>query len=464
MATTKVITRFAPSPTGMLHIGSARTALFCYLFAKHYGGQFLLRIEDTDKERNTEANRQAIIDGLQWLGVPWDGEIYSQSAHEARHREVALELVKRGAAYYDYTTAEELAEARKTAEAKGEFFRFHRDMARTEPRDGVKPSIRIKAPTQGAVTVHDGVQGDVRFPAEELDDLIILRGDGTPTYNLAVVVDDHDMGVTHIIRGDDHLNNAGRQMVIYQAMGWDVPIWAHIPLIHGAEGGKLSKRKGAAGVNEYAAMGYLPEAMRNYLVRLGWSHGDDEIFSDQQAVEWFSNLGDIGKAPARLDFAKLNHVNAHYLRAKSGTELEKLTGFYSPSIDCAKALDSVKAKVSTIPELKEAAQFYFERQPYDDKARATIEKGKANLPLILTTLENLPHWDAHAIKQTLNDTAAAHSKKIGELLPFIRAALVGSMSGPDIPEAMVILGKEECIQRLNRAQKAAQLAFPPSLD
>ena len=285
-----VITRFAPSPTGMLHIGGARTALFNYLFARHMGGQFKLRIEDTDEARNSDAAYAAIVDGLKWLGLNFDGDIIYQSKNAARHREVALELVKSGGAYYCYTTQEELAEQRAAAEAKGEVFKYDRKWrpdatgnAPTPPADA-KPSVRIKAPLTGEVVVRDAVQGDVVFGADALDDLVIVRSDGTPTYNLAVVVDDHDMGITHVIRGDDHLNNAGRQTVIYNAMGWQVPVFAHIPLIHGADGAKLSKRHGATSTTEYAAMGYLPEAMRNYLARLGWGHGDDEIFSDDRRL------------------------------------------------------------------------------------------------------------------------------------------------------------------------------------
>ncbi|MBX9726616.1 MAG: glutamate--tRNA ligase, partial [Rickettsiales bacterium] len=324
-----VITRFAPSPTGGLHVGSARTALFNYLFARHHGGTYKLRIEDTDKKRSTAEATKSLLDGLEWLGVMHDGEPIFQSTREARHREVAEELVKRGQAYYCYTTADELKAQREAAEAKGEQFKYDRkwrpDAAGNTPQPPkeITPSVRIKAPLEGEVIVKDVVQGDVRFGADVLDDFIILRSDGTPTYMHAVVVDDHYMGITHIIRGDDHLNNAGRQSVIYTAMGWDIPVFAHIPLIHGADGAKLSKRHGATSTTEYAAMGYLPEAMRNYLARLGWGHGDDEIFSDAQAIEWFT-LEHIGASPARLDFAKLNHVNAHYLRERAASELAAL--------------------------------------------------------------------------------------------------------------------------------------------
>lgn len=502
-----VITRFAPSPTGGLHIGSARTALFNYLFARHHGGQYLLRIEDTDKKRSTAEATQSLLDGLKWLGIAHDGEPIFQSTREARHREVAEQLVARGQAYYCYTTAEELKAQREAAEARGESFKYDRtwrDASHTPPV-GVKPSIRIKAPLTGEVVVRDAVQGDVRFSADALDDFIILRADGTPTYMHAVVVDDHDMGITHIIRGDDHLNNAGRQQIIYAAMGWEVPQFAHIPLIHGPDGAKLSKRHGATAVTEYAAMGYLPEAMRNYLVRLGWAHGDDEIFSDEQAIAWFS-LEHIGKAPARLDFAKLNHVNAHYLRARAGAELAKLimpelsnalshsplageskrgsvlvggaTGSHPPHQNSrtgilappqggseavagrdihyiAAAIESVKSKASTLVELNAQLAFYLTAPTaYDEKAQAALSKGSDNLALMVEALEALAPWDAAAIKQCATELATRTGKKLGELMPPLRAAIVGSMSGPDIPEAMAILGRNEVLVRLKKALAA----------
>lgn len=446
----QVITRFAPSPTGMLHIGGARTALFNYLFARRHGGQYKLRIEDTDKERSTDAAKQAILDGLSWLSVAHDGDVVYQSERAPRHREVAEAMVAAGTAYYCYTTPEELAEQRASAEAKGEAFRYNRawrDSTATPPA-GIKPSIRIKAPLTGDMLVRDAVQGEVRFAATELDDFVILRSDGTPTYMLAVVVDDHDMGITHIIRGDDHLNNAGRQMCIYAAMGWDVPQFAHIPLIHGPDGAKLSKRHGATSVTEYAAMGYLPEAMRNYLLRLGWSHGDDELISDAQAQEWF-NLEHIGQAPARLDFAKLNFVNAHYMRAKSGDELSALLEISAPHASAA--LESVKSKASTLNELREAAAFYFTRPAPDEKAQQTLAKGRENLVLLLPALEALESWDAANIKALFVATAEAQGKKLGELMPPARAAIVGAMSGPDIPDAMAILGKAESLARVKAA-------------
>ncbi|MES2984892.1 MAG: glutamate--tRNA ligase [Pseudomonadota bacterium] len=457
-----VITRFAPSPTGMLHIGGARTALFNYLFARHMGGQFRLRVEDTDSARNSGAAYQAILDGLQWMGLTFDGEIVYQSHRVERHREVALALLARGEAYYCYTTQEELAAKRAAAEAKGEAFRYDRAWrdATVTPPAGVSPSIRIKAPLTGEVVVRDAVQGDVHFGADALDDLVILRSDGTPTYNLAVVVDDHDMGVTHIIRGDDHLNNAGRQSVIYAAMGWDVPVFAHIPLIHGPDGAKLSKRHGATGTTEYAAMGYLPEAMRNYLARLGWAHGDDEIFSDAQAIEWFT-LEHVGKAPARLDFAKLNHVNAHYLRLRPDAELAAMIAPLLQADDAQQALltramPTVKPRASTIPELAEAAKFYLSAPTaYDEKAAAMLAKNGANLPLVIAPLSALAEpWTPESVKTAITDAATASGKKIGELMPPMRAAIVGAMNGPDIPDAMAILGKTESLARLQHALAA----------
>ncbi len=449
-----VITRFAPSPTGMLHIGGARTALFNYLFARHMGGQFKLRIEDTDAARNSEAAYAAILDGLKWLGLSQDGAVIYQSKNAARHREVAEELVKRGQAYYCYTTAEQLAEQRAAAEAKGEMFKYDRrwrDASETPPAD-VKPSIRIKAPLTGSITVIDRVLGETTVEAAELDDMVILRSDGSPTYMHAVVVDDHDMGVTHVIRGSDHFTNMFRQCVIYDAMGWARPEFAHIPLINDESGKKLSKRKGAASTTEYAEMGYLPEAMRNYLVRLGWSHGDDEIFTDDQAIQWFT-LEHIGAAPARLDFAKLNHVNAHYLRLRTGAELADLLGVPA---SLAAAIESVKVKVSTLVELKSAIEFYLTAPTsYDEKAEAMLAKNGANIPLILPALEALAEpWTADAVKQALNDVATTSGKKIGEIMPPIRAAIVGAMSGPDIPDAMAILGKAEAISRLKAAVPA----------
>ncbi|RUZ88094.1 glutamate--tRNA ligase, partial [Mesorhizobium sp. M7A.F.Ca.US.003.02.2.1] len=384
----KVVTRFAPSPTGYLHIGGARTALFNWLYAKHTGGTMLLRIEDTDRERSNEAATAAILDGLSWLGLSWDGEPVSQFERAPRHREVAEELVRIGKAYYCYATPAELEAMREAARAKGLPPRYDgrwRDRAPSEAPAGAKGAIRIKAPTEGETVVHDRVQGDVRFPNKDLDDFIILRSDGNPTYMHAVVVDDHDMAVTHIIRGDDHLTNAARQTVIYNAMGWDVPSMSHIPLIHGADGAKLSKRHGALGVEAYRAMGYLPEALLNYLARLGWSHGDDEIMSIKDMISWF-DIGDVNKGAARFDFAKLEAINGAHMRRMSDAELFDIFIATLPYLEGGPAIaarlnDSTKAQLlaalpglkeraKTLVELVDGAAFLFATRPLpiDDKA------------------------------------------------------------------------------------------------
>src|SRR5215467_7327286 len=321
-----VVTRFAPSPTGFLHIGGARTALFNWLFARHHGGRFMLRIEDTDRARSTPEAVTAIIDGLEWLGLSWDGEIVHQFARASRHAEVARQLLSAGQAYYCYCTPEELEAMRERARAEKRSVRYDgtwRDRNPSEAPPGVPPAIRLKAPQQGSTTIRDRVQGEVTVANTELDDLIILRADGTPTYNLSVVVDDHDMAITHVIRGDDHLNNAFRQTQIYRALDWPVPEFAHVPLIHGPDGTKMSKRHGAVGIDAYRDLGYLPEALRNYLLRLGWSHGDDEIISTEQAIAWF-DLDAVGRAPARFDFAKLDNLNGYYIRIATDEQLSDL--------------------------------------------------------------------------------------------------------------------------------------------
>src|SRR5690606_25738098 len=376
---TPVVTRFAPSPTGYLHIGGARTALFNWAFARHTGGKMLLRIEDTDRERSTEGAVQAIFDGLKWLGLDWDGEPYMQFSRAARHAEVANELLARGQAYHCYCSPEELAEMRETARANGQPPRYNgywRDRDPSEAPAGVAPVIRIKAPLSGEIRVQDHVQGEVVFRTENLDDFIILRSDGTPTYMLAVVVDDHDMGVTHIIRGDDHLTNAARQIVIYNAMGWYVPEMSHIPLIHGPDGAKLSKRHGALGVEAYRQMGYLPEALRNYLARLGWSHGDDEIFSTDQMVEWFT-LDGLNKGAARFDFVKLENINGHYIREAAPTYLYDVMlataaelgrqadadGLAANRDTVLTALPELQPRAKTVLELIDLAQFIYASRP-----------------------------------------------------------------------------------------------------
>ena len=456
-----VITRFAPSPTGYLHIGGARTALFNYLFAKANGGQFLLRVEDTDKARSTDDAKTAILEGMNWLGLPHDGDVVYQSANEARHREVAEQLLSQGHAYKCFCTPEELTEMREKARAEGlpvSYDRRWRD--RTEHPEGAPYTIRIKAPTDKDLSFKDEVQGDVRVPAGTLDDFILLRSDGTPTYMLAVVVDDHDMGVTHIIRGDDHLNNASRQQVIYEAMGWSVPVWAHIPLIHGPDGAKLSKRHGALGVMEYAAMGYLPEAMRNYLLRLGWSHGDDEIISDAQATQWF-NLSSINKSPARFDFAKLEDINGHYIRGADDAHLATLC---APMIEAKlgtspdaslllKALPALKERAKTLPQLADSALFYFRNSnpPADDKAQQQLNDGLALLQAFLPELEAQTDWNHETLFPFAKDWAAANDTKIGKLMAPIRVAITGSTASPSMFEVMEILGKQESLARLRAA-------------
>jgi glutamyl-tRNA synthetase len=456
-----VVTRFAPSPTGFLHIGGARTALFNWLFAKHMGGQFLLRIEDTDRARSTGEAIAAILDSMQWLGLDWDGKEVYQFSRADRHAEVARAMLDSGHAYRCFTTAEELAALRAGAEAEGKIFHFKspwRDAdASTWP--DAPYAIRLRAPQNADITIKDAVQGDVIFPAEQMDDLILLRSDGTPTYMLAVVVDDHDMGVTHVIRGDDHLTNAARQTLIYQAMGWDVPVWAHIPLIHGPDGAKLSKRHGALGAEQYREMGFLPEAMRNYLLRLGWGHGDEEIIPTERAIELFT-LDGIGRAPARFDMAKLEHLNAHYLRTMDEdtlfAEVESLAGTLNE-------LQKTRLR-SFLPELKQRAVY----------AKDIIAEGDfllASRPLTLTEQaqkalkpEALPHitallpklesaeWNADALHHVLNDYATEAGIKAGAYMPAMRAALTGKhASAGNVAGIMAVLGREEALARLKDA-------------
>jgi glutamyl-tRNA synthetase len=467
--TSPVVTRFAPSPTGFLHIGGARTALFNWLYAKHTGGRMLLRIEDTDRERSTEAAIAAILDGLAWLGLTWDGEPLYQFARAPRHREVAEELVARGKAYRAYETPEELEAARARAKAEGRFYRYDgrwRDRDPAEAPPGVAPVIRIKAPREGETVIQDHVQGRVAFPNKDLDDFVILRADGTPTYMHAVVVDDHDMGITHVIRGDDHLTNAGRQIVIYRAMGWQTPEWAHIPLIHGPDGSKLSKRHGALGVEAYRAMGYLPEALRNYLARLGWSHGDDEIFSSEQAAGWFE-LSDINKGPARFDFAKLQNLNGHYMRATADAALLARLEAILPEVDggpaFAAGLDDtarqrvlalmplLKARAKTLVDLLHSAEFLVASRPVrlDEKAAATLDaEGRARLGRLVRVLASTA-WTAADLEAAARSLAEAEGAKLGQFAQPLRAALTGSTSSPPIFDVLVVLGREESLARLS---------------
>ena len=463
----QVVTRFAPSPTGYLHIGSARTALFSWAYARNMQGRFLLRIEDTDRERSTDDAVQAIYDGLSWLGLKWDGEPTLQFSRAARHAEIARELLARGQAYYCYCSPEELAEMRETARAKGLPPRYNgmwRDRDPSEAPKGVAPVIRIKAPLTGEIVVHDHVQGEVVFKTENLDDFIILRSDGTPTYMLAVVVDDHDMGVTHIIRGDDHLTNAARQIIIYNGMGWEVPEMAHIPLIHGPDGAKLSKRHGALGVGAYRQMGYLPEAMINYLARLGWSHGDDELFSVDQMIDWFSLEG-LNKGAARFDFVKLENVNGHYIRAAKPDYL------YQVMIDTAReigrdadyagltankdtvlaALPELQPRAKTVLELIDLAQFIYAVRPIQVDSAATEQltaDARSMLAGAKTVLDGLSDWSVPVIDGAIRAFSESRGLKLGKVAQPLRAALTGRTVSPGIFEVMVLIGKDESLARI----------------
>ena len=456
-----VITRFAPSPTGYLHIGGARTALFNYLFAKHHGGKFLLRVEDTDRARSTDAAIDAILAGLSWLGLEWDEKETYQFARSARHAEVAKQMVNAGHAYYCYTSAEELDALRQQAAEEKRVLRFQspwRDRPVSEAPVGVEPVVRLKAPREGEVIVRDLVQGDVRFAADQMDDMVLLRSDGTPTYMLAVVVDDHDMGITHIIRGDDHLTNAGRQMLIYQAMGWKVPEFAHIPLIHGPDGAKLSKRHGALGVEAYRDMGFLPETMRNYLLRLGWAHGDDEIISTEQAIAWFDTDG-IGKSPSRLDFAKMENLNGHYIReAEDARLVELVQPFFATPVDALakerllKGMHGLKQRAKTLIELAELAGFYVSRRFPDEKAAGVLaEGGKELISQMLPAFEAVNDWSEAGTEAVAKEFSETQGLKLGKVAQPLRVALSGRTVSPSVFEMMVVLGKEESLARLRLA-------------
>ncbi len=459
-----VVTRFAPSPTGYLHIGGARTALFNWLFARHHGGVYRLRIEDTDRQRSTKEAVEAILDGLAWLGLAGDGEVVFQSERAARHAEVAHRLLDQGKAYRCYCTPEELAEMRETARAEGRSIRYDGRWRDSDPADapaGVDPVIRIKAPLAGEMTIRDAVQGDVTVPHAQLDDMILLRADGSPTYMHSVVVDDHDMAVTHVIRGDDHLNNAFRQSLIYQAMGWDVPVFAHVPLIHGADGAKFSKRHGALGVDAYRDMGYLPEAMRNYLLRLGWGHGDDEIISTDQAIEWFA-LDGVGRAPARFDYAKLESVNGHYIRE---AEDDRLVDLVANRLSADSALtigeevrrrlkagmSGLKPRAKTIAELAENARFYADSIPIpmDPKAAAMLdEDGRAALAGLVPYFAGLAEFTEPMIEEAVRRYAEVRGLKLGKVAQPLRAAVTGSTTSPGIFEVLAALGKPESLRRI----------------
>jgi glutamyl-tRNA synthetase len=464
-----VVTRFAPSPTGFLHIGGARTALFNWLYARGRGGKMLLRIEDTDRERSTRAAIDAILDGLTWLGIDWDGEAIYQYSRADRHREVVEELLAAGRAYRCYASQAELAEMREKARAEGRSKLYDgrwRDRDPAEAPPDVKPVIRLKAPLTGETVIEDQVQGRVAWQNENLDDLVLLRSDGSPTYMLAVVVDDHDMAVTHIIRGDDHLTNAARQKQIYEAMGWPVPVMAHIPLIHGPDGAKLSKRHGALGVDAYRAMGYLPVAMRNYLVRLGWAHGDQEIFSTEEMIKAF-DLPQIGRSPARFDFARLENLNGHYIRQTSDSDLlaaleqvlphiqggAELLGKLTPELrsKLVAGMPGLKERAKTLVELVDSARYIFADRPLalDDKAAGLLTaEARSLLGEISDELRQIEPWTVEATEQAVRAFAERRGIKLGGVAQPLRAALTGRTTSPPIFDVLAVLGKNESLSRL----------------
>ncbi len=466
---TEVVTRFAPSPTGFLHIGGARTALFNWLYAKRHGGRMMLRIEDTDRERSTQAAIDAIIDGMKWLGLDWDGDIIYQFSRAGRHAEVAQELLAKGKAYRCYATSQELEEMREKARAEKRPPRYDgrwRDRDPAEAPAGAPFVVRIKAPETGETVIEDAVQGRVVFPNKDLDDFILLRSDGTPTYMLAVVVDDHDMGVTQIIRGDDHLTNAARQKHIYEALGWGTPAFAHIPLIHGPDGAKLSKRHGALGVDAYRAMGYLPAALRNYLVRLGWSQGDKEFFSLAEMIEAF-DLSQVHRSPARFDFAKLENMNGHYLRDTPDDELFDILIKTLPYLEGGRAvldalddtkraqlraaLPGLKARAKTLNELVDGAQFLFTPRPLplDEKAQKLLSaEAKSHLAALGPRLAALSEWTAAATEGAVRDLSVELGVKLGDLAQPLRAALTGRSTSPGIFDVLEILGRDESVARI----------------
>jgi glutamyl-tRNA synthetase len=467
--TKPVVTRFAPSPTGFLHIGGGRTALFNWLYARRFGGKMLLRIEDTDRERSTEAAIDAIIDGLRWLGLDWDGDPIFQFARASRHAEVAHDLLERGRAYRCFATPAELDEMREKARAEGRPMKYDgrwrdRDPATAPP--GLKPVIRLRAPLDGETVVDDQVQGRVVWQNKDLDDLVLLRSDGTPTYMLAVVVDDHDMGVTHIIRGDDHLTNAARQTQIYQAMGWDVPVMAHIPLIHGPDGAKLSKRHGALGVDAYRSLGYLPAAVRNYLVRLGWAHGDQEVFSTDEMIAAF-DLSAIGRSASRFDFAKLENLNGIYMRAAPDDDILAALDQVMPELGPPRglgqalsgdvrarlvmAMPGLKERARTLVELLDSAAYLYSPRPLalEDKAAALLDgEARKRLGLLIGSFEAIGEWTVETTEAAVRAFADAHGLKLGQVAQPLRAALTGKSTSPGLFDVLAVLGRQESILRL----------------
>jgi glutamyl-tRNA synthetase len=459
-----VVTRFAPSPTGFLHIGSARTALFNWLYSRHRGGRFHLRIEDTDRKRSTEPAIAAIIEGLAWLGLDWDGEVVHQFARAARHAEVARALLAAGKAYYCYCTPAELEAMREAARAAGKPTRYDgrwRDRDPAEAPKDVAPVIRLRAPQTGETVVQDRVQGEVRVANDQLDDMVLLRGDGTPTYMLSVVVDDHDMGITQVIRGDDHLTNTFRQIQLYEAMDWKQPAFAHIPLIHGPDGAKLSKRHGALGVEAYRDMGYLPEALRNYLLRLGWGHGDEEIIDTSRAIALF-DLDGVGRSPSRFDFVKLNHLNGHYLRLADNGRLLKLAGpriekrlgqalGFEAEARVRAGMDGLKARADTLEQLADNAMFYVRSRPLtieDKAAKLLTAEARGHLQALARSLA-AADWSLAELESVVREFAAGQGLKLGQIAQPLRAALTGSLVSPGIFEVMVILGRAETLARID---------------
>ncbi|MGH1350862.1 MAG: glutamate--tRNA ligase [Methyloligellaceae bacterium] len=468
--TKQVVTRFAPSPTGFLHIGGARTALFNWLYAKANNGKMLLRIEDTDRERSTDDAIEAIFESMKWLGLNWDDEVVYQFSGASRHQEVAEQLISEDKAYRCYCSSEKVQAMREKARAEGGLIGYDGTCRNLSPEDAPKdqPSVvRFKSPLDGETVVEDQVQGRVAVRNDQIDDLILLRSDGTPTYMLSVVVDDHDMGITHIIRGDDHLTNAIKQTQIYQALKWDIPVFAHIPLIMGPDGKKLSKRHGATGAEVYRSMGYLPAAMQNYLARLGWSHGDHEIFSTEQAINWF-NLESIGKSPARFDFAKLENLNAHYIKQTDNAELIALIkdiwddcGIEDlPAADTVSdekwsmfeaALPALKERAKTLLDLINGANFIFAERPlsFDKKAqKALSDEGKGHLSALLPLLENSPEWTLEGVETLIKDYVASAEVGFGKVAMPVRAALTGTTQAPGVYDLLIILGKTEAINRI----------------
>lgn len=464
MAEPPVVTRFAPSPTGFLHIGGVRTALFNYLFARHHGGQFLLRIEDTDRKRSTEEAVAAIIEGMNWMGLDWDGETVFQSERAERHREAARGLLEAGKAYHCFASPEELTEMREMARAEGRSMRYDgrwRDRDPAEAPPGIEPVVRLKAPREGETVITDRIQGEVRVTNSELDDMVLLRADGSPTYMLSVVVDDHDMGITHVIRGDDHLTNAFRQSQLFDALGWETPEFAHMPLLHGADGAKLSKRHGALGVEAYRDMGILTEAMFNYLLRLGWSHGDDEIISRGQAIDWFS-LEAVGRGAARFDMTRLLSLNAHYIREADDERLldlavpliETETGAAVDEAGRARlkaGLPGLKPRADTVVELAEKAAFYVAPLPLalaPKAAKQLDDDARTLLRALRPGLEALSEWNETTLEALIRNHAEAGGLKLGALAQPLRAALTGRTESPGLFEVMAVLGRDETLARI----------------